>query len=271
MIRLMIGRELKSIYRPPAAPPGEPLLEIAGVRTATYPGREVDLAVRRGEILGLAGLIGAGRTELPAPSSASTRSSAAASVSPAIRSPSPRRATPSPGASTSCRRTARRAAWCSTSPSPTNIALPQLPALARGGLVDRRRGGRARRVAERRRLAIRAPTWRRRCCSLSGGNQQKVVLAKWLAMQPRAIIFDEPTRGIDVGAKREIYDMMRALADCGRGDPDDLQRHGGGHRGQRPHRGDARGRDQRHPGRGRSSPSTGCWSWPWDMRGEDEA
>ena len=51
--------------------------------------------------------------------------------------------------------------------------------------------------------------------SLSGGNQQKVVLAKWLAMQPHAIIFDEPTRGIDVGAKREIYDLMRGLADAG--------------------------------------------------------
>jgi ribose transport system ATP-binding protein len=51
--------------------------------------------------------------------------------------------------------------------------------------------------------------------TLSGGNQQKVVLAKWLAMRPRAIVFDEPTRGIDVGAKREIYDILRALADAG--------------------------------------------------------
>ncbi len=68
---------------------------------------------------------------------------------------------------------------------------------------------------ERRRLDIRAPNVETDVGTLSGGNQQKVVLAKWLAMQPRAIIFDEPTRGIDVGAKREIYDMLRRLADSG--------------------------------------------------------
>ena len=96
--------------------------------------------------------------------------------------------------------------------------------------------------AERRRLGIRAPGVETPVGSLSGGNQQKVVLAKWLAMQPRAIIFDEPTRGIDVGAKREIYDILRGLADAGRRGPDDLERHGGGDRRQRPHRGDARGR-----------------------------
>jgi ribose transport system ATP-binding protein len=68
---------------------------------------------------------------------------------------------------------------------------------------------------ERRRLDIRAPSVETDVGALSGGNQQKVVLARWLAMSPHAIIFDEPTRGIDVGAKREIYDMLRALADAG--------------------------------------------------------
>jgi ribose transport system ATP-binding protein len=95
-----------------------------------------------------------------------------------------------------------------------NVALAQLSGLARRGLVSR---AAEVRLAEdqRRRLNIRAPNVGAEVLSLSGGNQQKVVLAKWLSMQPRAIIFDEPTRGIDVGAKREIYDIMRGLADAG--------------------------------------------------------
>jgi ribose transport system ATP-binding protein len=68
---------------------------------------------------------------------------------------------------------------------------------------------------QKERLQIKAPTIRTPAASLSGGNQQKVVLAKWLSMKPRVMIFDEPTRGIDVGAKSEIYSMMRLLADSG--------------------------------------------------------
>jgi ribose transport system ATP-binding protein len=68
---------------------------------------------------------------------------------------------------------------------------------------------------QRRNLGIKAPEVSTRAANLSGGNQQKVVLAKWLAMSPRVMIFDEPTRGIDVGAKAEIYRLMRGLADSG--------------------------------------------------------
>ena len=120
-----------------------------------------------------------------------------------------------------------------------NISLADLPALRARDLVSAptsengppRRSGAARHQG--------ADVDDAHAVTLSGGNQQKVVLAKWLAMTPKVIIFDEPTRGIDVGAKDEIYRLMRALADAGVADPDDLQRHGGGHRRQRPHRGDA--------------------------------
>ena len=264
MIRLMIGRELKSIYRPPAAPPGEPHPRDRRARAPRpIPTREVDLAVRRGEILGLAGLIGAGRTEL---------ARAVFGIDPLLAGHGPPRR-PAGRRRLAARRD--RARHLPRAGGPQGVRRHPRPAdrrqhraAAAPGLRPRRpgrprRGARSSREAERRRLAIRAPSVATPVVSLSGGNQQKVVLAKWLAMQPRVIIFDEPTRGIDVGAKREIYDLMRELADAGVGDPDDLQRHGGGDRRQRPHRGDARGGDQRHSGARGFLRAPGAASWPW--------
>jgi len=214
MIRLMIGRDLKSIYRPPAAPPGEALLEIRGLVTAAWPGRSVDLTLRRGEILGLAGLIGAGRTELACavtgidkPLGGSVRLDGRA-----IAVATPRDAI---DAGIYLVPEDRKASGVILDlPIAANISLPQLRRLARMGIV-RRAEETTLAQAERRRLDIRAPSVETDVGTLSGGNQQKVVLAKWLAMAPKAIIFDEPTRGIDVGAKREIYDMLRRLADAG--------------------------------------------------------
>jgi ribose transport system ATP-binding protein len=95
-----------------------------------------------------------------------------------------------------------------------NISLANLKAFSRSFLV-----GRAAEIdnAERQRKAlnIKTASVATQVGTLSGGNQQKVVLAKWLSMDPRVVIFDEPTRGIDVGAKSEIYTLMRALADDG--------------------------------------------------------
>jgi ribose transport system ATP-binding protein len=214
MIRLMIGRDLKSIYRPPAAPPGGPLLEIAGARTEAYPNREVDLTLHQGEILGLAGLIGAGRTEL---------ARAIFGIDPLLAGTV--RLGGAPVAIATPRDAIRQGIYLVPEdrkasgvvldfPIESNISLPQLEGLASLGLV-RRQDEAILAEGERKRLGIRAPSIATLVGSLSGGNQQKVVLAKWLAMTPRAIIFDEPTRGIDVGAKREIYDMMRVLADAG--------------------------------------------------------
>ena len=93
-----------------------------------------------------------------------------------------------------------------------NVSLANLPAFARLGLVST---GAEREAAERQReaLRIKAPDVEVRTGALSGGNQQKVVLGKWLSMAPKVMIFDEPTRGIDVGSKAEIYGLMRALAE----------------------------------------------------------
>ncbi|HLH51950.1 MAG TPA: sugar ABC transporter ATP-binding protein [Roseiarcus sp.] len=214
LIRLMIGRDLKSLYIPPAAPPGQSVLEIVEARTETYPDRAVSLSVRRGEILGLAGLVGSGRTEL---------ARAVFGVDPLrggsikldgepIRIPTPRAAIER-GVYLIPEDRKRSGLLLDVSIA-ENISLPDLASYARAKLVKPSlEVENARR--QRERLKIRAPDVATAAGALSGGNQQKVVLAKWLSMRPKVLIFDEPTRGVDVGAKQEIYDMLRRLADSG--------------------------------------------------------
>ena len=214
MIRLMIGRDLKSLYVPPAAEPGANVLEIKAVQTKTYPTRQVSLGVRRGEILGLAGLVGAGRTEL-ARAIFGIDPLLAGSVAlngETIHIDSPRQAI-SHGIFLVPEDRKRCGLLLGISIA-ENIALPNMQACASSGLV---RDGIVKSNAERQkeRLHIRAPSVAHEGGSLSGGNQQKVVLAKWLAMNPRVLICDEPTRGVDVGAKSELYEMLRGLADAG--------------------------------------------------------
>jgi ribose transport system ATP-binding protein len=95
-----------------------------------------------------------------------------------------------------------------------NISLPDLACYAHFWLVNTTRE-KDNAMRQREHLKIRAPDVETAVSSLSGGNQQKVVLAKWLSMRPKVLIFDEPTRGVDVGAKQEIYDMLRRLTDAG--------------------------------------------------------
>src|SRR5262245_1043028 len=214
MIRLMIGRDLKSLYSPPAAPPGAAVLELQELRTSTYPGRTVSLSVRAGEILGLAGLVGSGRTELARaifgidkPLSGDLKLNGAAT---AIASP---RDAIDHGISLVPEDRKRSGLLIDVSIA-GNISLPDLAKHAQAGIVqpDSELQNAER---QRERLNIRTPSVTTDVVFLSGGNQQKVVLAKWLSMRPRLIIFDEPTRGIDVGAKNEIYALMRQLADGG--------------------------------------------------------
>ena len=95
-----------------------------------------------------------------------------------------------------------------------NITLPNLPAFARLGLVNRRaESAAARQIATN--LTVKTPSLEAPVATLSGGNQQKVVLGRWLALGPRALVFDEPTHGVDVGARAEIHRLIRRLADDG--------------------------------------------------------
>ncbi|GLQ56952.1 sugar ABC transporter ATP-binding protein [Devosia nitrariae] len=216
MIRLMIGRDLKALYTPPAAAPGEPLLAIRNVRTSAKPASAASFDVHTGEILGVAGLIGAGRTELAQAifgvggklggevsiggKPLDAQSPAEAIAAGLYLVPEDR----------------KRSGLILDLAILDNVTMANLPAFAEWGMVSR-----ARQIVvaedQRRKLSIRTPDVRRAALEMSGGNQQKVVLAKWLSMAPKVIIFDEPTRGIDVGAKAEIYKLMRALADRGVG------------------------------------------------------
>jgi len=216
MIRHMIGRELRTLYRPPGAAPGDAILELVGIRTSHRPGQEVNLAVRRGEILGLAGLVGSGRTELARTIFGLDRAQGGE-----VRiDGKPARIGHSRDAVEKgiylVPEDRKRSGLVLGFPVRDNITLANLGAYAKSGLVDR---GSETVEAERQRakLDIRLPGISVDVGSLSGGNQQKVVLGKWLSMSPRVLIFDEPTRGIDVGAKNEIYRLMRELSDHGVG------------------------------------------------------
>ena len=216
MIRLMIGRDLKSLYTLPAGPASDAALELRGLRTPAFPDRAIDLTLRHGEILGLAGLIGAGRTELARavfgidrPLGGEIRVNGQVAE---VRSPSDAIArgiylVPEDR---------KQSALILEDSITQNISLANIRAFVRAGLVS---AALEEENAERqiRALHIKAPNASIIAGSLSGGNQQKVVLAKWLSMEPKILIFDEPTRGIDVGSKSEIYALMRGLADSGVG------------------------------------------------------
>ena len=214
MIRMMIGRDLKSLHVPAERPPGEAILEIVGLRTPAYPGQALDLVLRAGEILGMAGLVGAGRTELARALFGIDRPRGGE-----LRLEGRRLAVASPRDAIDhsiflVPEDRKRSGLVLDFSVTENVSLANLKAFATGLIVRR---GAERRNADQRRVAldIRTASVDTVVGTLSGGNQQKVVLAKWLSMTPRVVIFDEPTRGIDVGSKSEIYKLMRGLGDAG--------------------------------------------------------
>ena len=172
---------------------------------------DVDLRVRRGEIVGLAGLLGSGRTELArtifGADSADSGEIKVNDVAVRIRSPHDA-VRAGIGLVSEDRKVDGIVPALSVR---DNILLAALPSFARFGLLDRRRQEAV--VAELiRRLDIKTPSPDTPVRNLSGGNQQKVILARWLCRRPAILILDEPTRGIDVGAKLEIQRLIDELA-----------------------------------------------------------
>ncbi|GGI19695.1 sugar ABC transporter ATP-binding protein [Bradyrhizobium guangdongense] len=214
MIRLMIGRDLKALYTPPKRPPQPGGCNIVDLVTTAFPDRHINLSVRRGEILGLAGLVGAGRTSL-----ARTAFGIDPLLGGEIRIDDVPVGVASPRDAIEqgiylVPEDRKKSGLVLELPIRENVTLASLLNYARMWLVD---GAAERKAAneQARRLSIKAPSVDIEAVALSGGNQQKIVLGKWLSMQPRVMFFDEPTRGIDVGAKSEIYALMRDLADRG--------------------------------------------------------
>lgn len=211
LIRLMVGREVSHLYPPREGAPGEVMLSLRGVGCAASGVQDVSLEVRAGEIVALAGLVGAGRTELarilfgltPATSGEIRLGGTV------IQPRSPREAVAHGIAYVPEDR--RRHGVVLDLPIAENISLAVHRRLFPGSWL---RFGAERRLALDyiRDLAVKCTGPGARAGSLSGGNQQKVALARWLATRPRLLILDEPTQGVDVGAKGEIHRLVRRLA-----------------------------------------------------------
>lgn len=209
LVRMMVGRDLTQFFHREPAPLGEVTLELRGVTNEHV--TDVDLTVRAGEVVGIAGLVGAGRSELMK-TIAGDFTLTAGEIRVAGRARRIRQPIDSIRAGVALAPEERKAEALLLQRSVRdNTALAVLSQLSRWLFVsDRAERALAHDYIET--LRIRTPSSDQLAGKLSGGNQQKVVLARWLATKPKVLLLDEPTRGIDVGAKSEIYAIIDRLA-----------------------------------------------------------
>jgi len=210
VINMMVGRELVRSSEAGERAIGPALLEVRGL-TRKGVVHDVSFSVRRGEIVGLAGLVGAGRSETARMIFGADPIDAGEIVLEGrpVRFRSPKEALAHGLGMIPEDR--KKLALFMAMPVRWNISMAQLPRISSNGLIRHRREAA---LAEEyvQRLRVRVPHIDTLERNLSGGNQQKTVLARWLATNPKLLIMDEPTHGVDVGAKAEIYEMMRGLA-----------------------------------------------------------
>ncbi len=224
IIKSMVGREMSDRYPPRVPKIGETLFEVKDwwVEHPQHAGRKVikgvDLNVRAGEVVGIAGLMGSGRTELAmsifggaygrnitGKAFMKCREIDVSSIQKAV------------AAGIAYVTEDRKSLGLILNEDiKNNVTLANLPGVSSAGVIDRARESEVA-TRYRKQLNIRSASILQKTLNLSGGNQQKVVLSKWLFADPQVLILDEPTRGIDVGAKYEIYTIINELAASGRG------------------------------------------------------
>jgi len=214
MVRMMVGRDLKDFFK--GAPTNGDKdrsggFEVRRLRTLRYPKQPISFMVGKGEVLGFAGLVGAGRSEVAraifgVEDAIETEVALDGKV---LQIKDPQDAiTHGIYLVPEDRRLSGLIVDFNVR---ENISLPNLDSYSSAKIINLKKETNAAREACKA-INIKTPTTEMRAANLSGGNQQKVVLAKWLTFRPRVLIFDEPTRGIDVGAKAEIYQLIRNLA-----------------------------------------------------------
>jgi len=210
IISAMVGREIGDLYVKEEAPVGDVAMEVTNLSTKSFL-KDISFYVRSGEILGFAGLVGAGRSEvMRAVFGIDPRQSGSISIK---------------GRKVSIRKTRdalkhgigfvpedrKEQALILNMTIKRNMSLAALDRVSRGWFIDKlKESGLVSKFIDL--LRIKTPSAEQRVINLSGGNQQKVVIAKWMANEPTILILDEPTRGIDVGAKKEIHKLMSDLA-----------------------------------------------------------
>jgi ABC-type sugar transport system ATPase subunit len=213
----MVGREIESIDLGGARVPGEPVLEVRNLSLA-WPGhargwrlKEISFQLRRGEILGIAGLMGAGRTELLECLFGAGAELPSGEIrlagQPAIFNHPAQACRAGVAMVTEDRKRLGLFAQLSVR---ENISICTLGETTRWGVVRGRRE-RAMAAGMIEQLAVKTPSGESPITSLSGGNQQKCIIGRWLLTNPRVLLLDDPTRGVDVGAKAELYRLMDRL------------------------------------------------------------
>jgi rhamnose transport system ATP-binding protein len=214
LIRLMVGRELSGVYPKRDVPRGEMVFELRGFGSRAAGIRGIDLTLRAGEIVGVAGIVGAGRTELAktifgliAPDSGEML----------LRGKPINIGHPCEAIDLHIAylpEDRRRHGVVLDFPISANMTLASLKQIS--GFTGMNFGKEKEIAAEyTRRLGVKTPAIYNAVSTLSGGNQQKVALSRWLVTQPSVLILDEPTQGVDVGSKAEIHELMMELAEQG--------------------------------------------------------